>query len=174
MMAKSQKLYTFLKIIHLSYPYKMKRYITLLLLFAGLAAFSQQSAEAEVKKTIEKFFDGFHKGDTLIIKATLHDKLIMQTAYKNKKGEDVLNQDNPKKFLNAIATRPADQKWDERLQDFIIKVDGNMANAWTPYEFWFNGKFSHCGVNSFQLFNDAGTWKIIYLIDTRRRAGCGQ
>ena len=29
--------------------------------------------------------------------------------------------------------------------------------------------FSHCGVNSFQLFNDNGQWKIIYLIDTRRK-----
>ena len=150
----------------------MRQFITVLLLLMSIVAFSQASAEDAVKKTIEKFFDGFHKGDTLIIKETLHDKLIMQTAYKNQKGEDILNQDNPKKFLNAIATRPEDQKWDERLLAFHIKVDGNMANAWTPYEFWFNGKFSHCGVNSFQLFNDSGTWKIIYMIDTRRREGC--
>lgn len=36
-----------------------------------------------------------------------------------------------------------------------------------------NGNFSHCGVNSFQLFHDNGQWKIIYLIDTRQRTGCG-
>jgi len=47
-----------------------------------------------------------------------------------------------------------------------------MANVWMPYEFWFNGNFSHCGVNFFKLFNDNGTWKIIYLIDTRREKGC--
>jgi len=74
--------------------------------------------------------------------------------------------------MDAIANRTADQKWDERLLDYNIQVDGNMANVWTPYEFWFNGTFSHCGVNSFQLFNDNGNWKIIYLMDTRRKEGC--
>ena len=52
---------------------------------------------------------------------------------------------------------------------FDIKIDGNMANAWTPYEFWFDGNFSHCGINSFQLIKEDKTWKIIYLVDTRRK-----
>ncbi len=47
-----------------------------------------------------------------------------------------------------------------------------MANAWTPYEFWYNGNFSHCGVNSFQLIKKDEKWKIIYLVDTRRKEGC--
>jgi hypothetical protein len=55
---------------------------------------------------------------------------------------------------------------------YNIQIDGAMANAWTSYEFWVNGSFSHCGVNSFQLFKDEGAWKIIYLIDTRRKEGC--
>lgn len=80
--------------------------------------------------------------------------------------------ENPKTLFDAVANRTNEQKRDEQLLDYNIQVDGNMANAWTPYEFWYNGTFSHCGVNSFQLFNDAGTWKIIYLIDTRRREGC--
>jgi hypothetical protein len=47
-----------------------------------------------------------------------------------------------------------------------------MANAWVGYEFWLNGNFSHCGINSFQMVNFDGDWKIIYLIDTRGRDGC--
>ncbi len=47
-----------------------------------------------------------------------------------------------------------------------------MANVWAPYEFYLNNDFSHCGVNSFQLFFDGIQWKIIYLIDTRRKQGC--
>ena len=49
-----------------------------------------------------------------------------------------------------------------------------MANVWTAYSFYFDGKFSHCGVNSFQLLKEAGEWKIFYLVDTRRKEGCGQ
>ncbi len=47
-----------------------------------------------------------------------------------------------------------------------------MANVWAPYEFYLNNDFSHCGVNYFQLFFDGIQWKIIYLIDTRRKQGC--
>ena len=150
----------------------MKFCTLLFALLFSLTMNAQQSEKDEVKATVERFFEGFHKGDTTIIKETISDKIIMQTAFRNREGKDVLNSDDANKFLNAIATRPDDQKWDERLLSFNIQVDGNMANAWTPYEFWFNGQFSHCGVNSFQLFKDNGSWKIIYLIDTRRRQGC--
>ena len=133
---------------------------------------AQNSAEDDIKKTVETFFDGFHKGDTTLMKSIMMDKFTMQTAYKNKEGSDVLVTEESSTLINAIANRPKDQKWDERLLDFNIQVDGNMANAWTTYEFWFNDDFSHCGVNSFQLFHDNGQWKIIYLIDTRRAKGC--
>ncbi|HNA01067.1 MAG TPA: hypothetical protein PLN49_09415, partial [Ferruginibacter sp.] len=61
---------------------------------------------------------------------------------------------------------------DERITFDVVRVDGALAIAWTPYKFYFNGKFSHCGVNSFQLVRFNGEWKIQYLIDTRRKAGC--
>lgn len=63
------------------------------------------------------------------------DKILMQTAYRNKEGDDILVTDDPAKLINAIADRPDDQKWDERLLSYNIQVDCNMANAWTPYEF---------------------------------------
>ena len=71
-----------------------------------------------------------------------------------------------------IANIPKDRKFEEKLLDFSIQVDGNMANAWTPYEFWYQEELSHCGVNSFQLIKEDDKWKIIYLVDTRRREGC--
>ena len=149
----------------------MKPTILFTVLFS-IAVSAQTSLEDEVKTTIETFFEGFHKGDTILMKQTMANDLIMQTAFKNKEGKDILKQDDASKFVTAIGNRPTEQKWEEKLLSFNIQVDGNMANAWTPYEFWLNGKFSHCGVNSFQLFKDNGSWKIIYLIDTRRRKGC--
>ncbi len=150
----------------------MARIIFYLVLLITTTLFGQTDEETQVKATVDVFFEGFHKGDTALMKSVMADKILMQTAYRNKEGKDILVTDNPKKLINAIADRPDDQKWDERLLDYRIQVDGNMANAWTPYEFWFNGEFSHCGVNSFQMFKDGDIWKIIYLIDTRRRSSC--
>lgn len=149
-----------------------KLIITLVLLMFISSVKAQDTATEDVKKTIETFFEGFHKGDTVLMRSVMMDKVLMQTAFKNKEGKDILVTDEPGKLIKAIGSRPDDQKWDERILAYSIQVDGNMANAWTDYEFWFNGKFSHCGVNSFQLFNEDGNWKIIYLIDTRRRKGC--
>lgn len=150
----------------------MKLFWTLLWYISIGTLTAQDSQTAAVKKTIETFFKGFHKGDTLLMKSVMADDIILQTAYKNKEGKDILMKDDVSKLISAIANRPKDQKWDERLLEYHIKIDSNMANAWVPYEFWFNDAFSHCGVNSFQLFNDTGKWKIIYLIDTRRRSSC--
>jgi hypothetical protein len=44
-----------------------------------------------------------------------------------------------------------------------------MAHVWAPYEFYINDKLSHTGVNTFTLFKEKDIWKIIYLIDTRRK-----
>jgi Putative lumazine-binding len=151
----------------------MKHTLFFIALFCATLINAQTDETANVKAAIDTFFEGFHKGDTTLMKTVMMGKFMTQTAFKNKEGKDVLRTDDSSKLIEAIGKRPTDQKWNERLKDYIIKVDGNMANAWTPYEFWFNGNFSHCGVNSFQLFHDNGQWKIIYLIDTRQREGCG-
>jgi hypothetical protein len=64
------------------------------------------------------------------------------------------------------------EKLDEQLLSYDIKIDGDMAIAWTPYKFYFNDKFSHCGVNIFTLIKREQRWKIMGITDTRRRQGC--
>jgi hypothetical protein len=152
----------------------MARTIFFLFLLASTLLFAQDNEAEMVKQTIKTFFEGFHEGDTTLMKSVIYGKPLLQTAYKNKEGKDILVTDDLEKLLTAIASRTEDQKWDERILEYNIQVDGNMAHAWTPYEFWFNNNFSHCGVNSFQLFKNGTQWKIIYLIDTRRRSTCGK
>jgi hypothetical protein len=60
-------------------------------------------------------------------------------------------------------------KFQEKILSYNIQIDGAMAQVWAPYEFYLNEKFSHSGVNAFTLFKEKDEWKIIYLIDTRRR-----
>jgi len=145
--------------------------IIIILLFANISM-AQTSEELEVKNTIVKFFDAFHKQDSIAINALVSEGITLQSIGKNREGVTEFKKEKFNDFLKSIVSIPKDQKFEEKLLDFKIQVDGDMANVWTPYEFWFNAKFSHCGVNSFQLIRLDGTWKIIYLIDTRRREGC--
>ncbi|WP_246245560.1 nuclear transport factor 2 family protein [Flagellimonas amphidinii] len=129
-------------------------------------------AQQQVKQVVETFFDGFHKQDSSIIKSTVADKIVLQTTGRDIAGKTRFRTEEFSKFITSICSIPDSIRFQEKLTSFSIQVDRTMANAWVGYEFWLNGEFSHCGINSFQLVDFDGEWKIIYLIDTRGRAGC--
>ena len=74
--------------------------------------------------------------------------------------------------MQAISGKKKADVYLEKLLSYDIRIDGNLASVWTPYEFYLNGNFSHCGANSFQLFHNNGKWEIIFLVDMRRRGDC--
>ncbi len=150
----------------------MKHLIFILTSCCCLNTNAQKTETENVKTTIIEFFDAFHKQDTIALKSMVTDKVILQSISTNNEGKTILTEDDFNEFVKNIASIPKDKTFEEKLLDFNIQVDGNMANAWTPYEFWYQGKFSHCGVNSFQLMKVDSKWKIIYLVDTRRKQGC--
>ncbi|MDI9365767.1 MAG: hypothetical protein QM541_12505 [Flavobacterium sp.] len=76
-------------------------------------------------------------------------------------------------FAKQIAQLPKGAA-DERITFGNVQIDGALANVWAPYQFYYNGNFSHCGVNNFVLVKQNNVWKIQYIIDTRRKQGCGQ
>ncbi len=57
---------------------------------------------------------------------------------------------------------------DERIWDWEVRIDGNLAQLWTKYDVLIDGDFSHCGVDAFQLLNVDREWKIIHLAYSRR------
>ncbi|WP_412561080.1 nuclear transport factor 2 family protein [Winogradskyella sp. MIT101101] len=150
----------------------MKKLLLLSAFCFTLIVNAQKTEKENVKATIVEFFEAFHKQDTTKLKAMAKGDIKMQSISEDKEGKTVLQESDYSQFLENIASMPKDRTFEEKLLDFNIQVDGNMANAWTPYEFWYNGNFSHCGVNSFQLIKVNDEWKIIYLVDTRRREGC--
>ncbi len=150
----------------------MLRIIFFLMLLVTTNVSAQMDETIKVKAIIDTFFEGFHKQDSLIVMQVISNDIIMQSIGKDREGQIKIRNEKFDDFLKSVLSIPEDKKFEEKLLDYIIKVDGNMANVWIPYEFWLNGEFSHCGVNSFQLFNDNGRWKIIYIIDTRRKTGC--
>ena len=129
-------------------------------------------AQEQVKQVIETFFDGFHKQDSTIMKSTLADRIVLQTTGRDLEGKTRFREEKLSEMLTSICSIPDSIKFQEKLTSFSIQVDRTMANAWVGYEFWLNDEFSHCGINSFQLVDFDGEWKIIYLIDTRGKAGC--
>jgi hypothetical protein len=144
----------------------MRAYIVLIVLFLGLSVNAQKQ---EVQKIIEIFFEGFHQKDTIKIKSVCADKMILQSISESVVNGNKLSEESAKKFYKSIATIPSNMEFQEKILSYTIQIDGSMAHVWSPYEFYLNDKLSHSGVNTFTLFKEKDTWKIIYLIDTRRK-----
>lgn len=150
----------------------MKRFFLILTILAfNTFHATAQSAEDSVKAAINNFFIGMQKSDTTLIRASLAPGAILQTIARKKDGMAVVRTEILDSFVVSIG-RPRKEFLDERITFETIKIDADLALAWTPYQFYIDNKFSHCGVNSFQLVRVNGVWRIQYIIDTRRRSGC--
>ena len=142
-----------------------------LLLLVSTTLFAQQTPADSVKQTIKTMFDAMRKGDTTLLKSTFAKSLILQSISKDQDGKAILSTENGNDFAKVIGA-PHAVVYDERVVFDAVKTDGSLASVWAPYKFYLGDKFHHCGVDVFQLMRTTEGWKIIYIVDTRRKDKC--
>ena len=130
-----------------------------------------QTAEDSVKASVNKLFEGMKNSDGGLLKTAFADSAILQTIGTDNSGASVIKSESVADFADLVS-KQTKGSLDERIEFGTIRIDGALAIVWTPYKFYYNGTFSHCGVNSFQLVRMKSGWKIQYLIDTRRKSAC--
>jgi hypothetical protein len=146
-------------------------YIVLTFLCSSIVCKAQDDEIVAIKQTINNLFEGMRKSDTSLLRSAFSEGAIMQSVNKNQDGVVTIQSEPLDSFIYLIA-RPHSVIYDERITFDLIKVDNDLAIAWTPYKFYLGEKFSHCGVDSYQLVKIKGVWKIQYIIDTRRKEKC--
>lgn len=151
----------------------MKKILILILLLGYLAVdtSAQESDKAAIEEVITTLFDGMRIGDSSMVASAFHKEAPMHTVYTNREGNVVRGSGSLDSFLNAIGS-PRENIWDEQILSVDVRIDADLASVWTPYKFFIDDTFSHCGVNSFQMAKLEGNWKIIYIVDTRRGSNC--
>jgi hypothetical protein len=123
-----------------------------------------------VSAVVRGIFDAMRAGDSARIRAAFHPNAQLATSAM-RQGAPVVQFDSVGAFVHAVGT-PHEEVWDERLRSETVRLDAGLASVWTEYSFYAGQRFSHCGVNSFHLVRTAEGWKILSLVDTRRRQGC--
>jgi len=147
------------------------------IIFSGLILFfcsklsAQQADTLAIKQSINTLFDAMRKSDSTLLRSVFSKDMILQSVSNDKDGKAILSTENADGFVKAIGT-PHAAVYDERIVFDGIKIDGDLASVWAPYKFYLGDKFSHCGVDVFQLMRTADGWKIIYIVDTRRKDNC--
>jgi len=143
----------------------MKNLLVITVLLLSNVVFSQENSP---KATVEAFFTAFHQKDSVALKAFCHKDISLQTVANTKNGTQ-LKSDKFKDFLKSIASIPNNMKIYEKLLEYKVTIDGDLAHVWTPYEFYVNDTLRHIGANSFTMIKENDKWLIVHLIDTRRK-----
>lgn len=149
----------------------MHKLTCFVLLLTGWLSAKAQSAEDSVKGVVDQLFTAMKTSDAAAIQNVFADSALLQTIARTKEGSLVVRNESIRDFAASIGKLPKGAA-DERIRYETVKIDGPLAAVWTPYQFYYNGQFSHCGVNSFQLVRTGNGWKIQYIIDTRRKDDC--
>ncbi|MFN1215533.1 nuclear transport factor 2 family protein [Chryseobacterium kwangjuense] len=142
----------------------MNKLAVITLLFSAFC-FGQQNQDIE--KPIRNLFLGMKNADQELIKSAFTENAVLQTIAK----DGTVKNENIQEFLASVSKFSKDEL-EEKIIIEAVHTDGNLASVFTPYSFYFKGKFSHCGANSFQLVKQQNEWKIQYIIDTRRKDNC--
>jgi hypothetical protein len=153
----------------------LKSRLSLIALILGLAAaplHAQATAAdtAAVLGVMKELFDGMRTGDSSMVRAVVHPKAMLSTATM-RQAMPAIQSDAIDGFLKAVGT-PHAEVYDERTYNPEVRIDGTLATIWVEYSFFVGPKFSHCGVDAFQLAKEGTEWKIIAIADTRRKTGC--
>lgn len=144
--------------------------IVLTVCTCGITARAQTAVDS-VSAVINKMFAAMKSADGPALKECFSDSVVFQTISRNREGSVVVRNESAAGFVEQVS-KAVPGSLDEQIVIESVKTDGPLAMVWTSYKFYYNGQFSHCGVNSFQLVRFNDSWKIQYIIDTRRKQGC--
>lgn len=143
------------------------------LVLTSTALLAQKAPEGDaIIKVVHRLFEGMQKGDSAIVRSTFGSQVSLATLRRDKENKTQINYESSiDGFLKAVGTPHADV-WYEEVWNLKVQQDDNFAQVWCDYAFYVGDRFSHCGVDAFQLYKDDSGWKIFHLADTRRNNPC--
>jgi len=128
---------------------------------SGIAAAQAQpvpAAESDaVLKTVQAFFDTMAAKDVDGARRALMPQGAFH-AIRERDGKPVIRPFTNEEYLKDLPGMK--QALRERMWNPEVRIRGAIASVWTPYDFWIDGKFSHCGVDAFDLIKTEDGWKI--------------
>lgn len=155
---------------------KTATYLTLLFALALLSCESKTQKQTlseeqrEVRQVILDVFQAMFDNDSVAVKKHFVTDAKLYTIF-DRNDSTQFHQGELSRFVTAVGS-PHGFDWIERSWDYQITIDDGLAQAWCQYAFFAEERFSHCGVDAFQLVKTIEGWKIFSLADTRRKEKC--
>ena len=137
-----------------------------LLLLATLPLVAADPEEKAIIAAVQTLFDGMTAHNPEMVKSVMTPDARAVGVRPDKVGT-ARSRDE---LAQAIAGGTAPIL--ERIWEPKVLVRGRIANVWAEYDFHSNGKFGHCGIDTFLLLKTDEGWKIFSLTWTQETEGC--
>lgn len=132
-----------------------------LIQLSGIAVAQGPSPEAveraAVLKTVQAFFDTMAAKDVEGARRILMPRGAFH-AVRERDGKPAIRAFTADEYLKDLPGMKAAVR--ERMWSPEVRIRGAIATVWTPYDFWTDGMFSHCGIDAFDLVKTDEGWKI--------------
>ena len=145
------------------------------LLITGQTAVADDKTaeEGKILEFIQHTFDVIASGDPEQWQAILTDKAhhLSFSGVNMPPGDWRLREGAYKDRLVQMDGSPTGylERW---IGEPTVLNRGPIAVVWGEYEFWIEGEFSHCGVDTINLAKIEGQWKIAHFMWTAEADGC--
>ena len=137
-------------------------------------AYAQSDDREVILAVMEKAFAAVHSNnpdDWRAIQLAEGTSLSFRPGPEGRPEELEMQISNNEGFLADL--KPDGHDYMERWTgEPTILVRGPIAVIWGEYEFWIDGEFSHCGVDSVDLVKVEGEWKIANFMWTVEKESC--
>jgi hypothetical protein len=124
---------------------------------SALAQATTDAEQAAVMLPVQALFDFISSKNPAAGQAALLPDARV-TAVRQQDGKPLVRSISQPEFLNAISQAKQDLR--ERYWNPEVRIHGSVADVTTPYDFWRDSKFSHCGMNLIQLVKTDEGWRI--------------
>ncbi|MGN6819650.1 MAG: nuclear transport factor 2 family protein [Sphingomonas sp.] len=128
------------------------------------------SEEGQVMAPVNAMFDGLARRDSAIILAAMRPDATATVAAEKADGTRSVRRLTAAEFVAGV--KPGPERFEERLSDPAIEIDGDIAMVWGPYACLSDGTVRHCGVDHFDLVRENGAWKVANVTWSSRATGC--
>ncbi|MEY4094258.1 MAG: hypothetical protein RLZZ53_1457 [Acidobacteriota bacterium] len=141
--------------------------VGLICLVFGSAASAQTSERDAVLKVVQGFVDTMTARDVEGARTILEPQGRFH-ATRMRDGKPEIRAFSNEEYLADLQSGKT--RMQERLWNQDVRISGTIATVWSPYDFWIDGKFSHCGIDVFNLIKTEEGWKLaggVYTLESK-------
>jgi len=130
----------------------------------------EQAQKKAIINTMNQYIDAINSDNRkLLAKLSKHN--AMSYSVRETENGNYITRERPQSYYLDVNRKNGPQV-KERIWTPTVLVNEQIAILWAPYDYYVEGKFSHCGINAFNFIKENGEWLITNTSWSVQKSNC--